>query len=152
MTHFTRRSFSIIVAVDQKNGISKDGKIPWRYPEDMQNFVNQTRNGILIMGRKTYEFIGRPLKNRRTIVVSTTLPATKDIVDDKTIPVYCSDLDSAFRVCERYPRETVWICGGRQIYQQIFNEYMGWCDDIYITRIDKTTSVITSSISVDWTH
>ncbi|HYD97244.1 MAG TPA: dihydrofolate reductase [Noviherbaspirillum sp.] len=71
MPHLT-----IVVAVDEKNGIGIDNKLPWRLPEDLAHFKRITMGHPVIMGRKTYDSIGRPLPNRRNIVI-TRNPAWK---------------------------------------------------------------------------
>jgi len=60
----------LIVAMSQNRCIGRDGGLPWQIPEDMKHFVNVTKGHAIIMGRKTHESIGKPLKNRRNIVVS----------------------------------------------------------------------------------
>ena len=61
---------SIIVAVDEKNGIGKSGGLPWRLPSDLKRFKKITMGHHLLMGRKTYETIGRPLPGRVMIIVT----------------------------------------------------------------------------------
>lgn len=61
---------SIIVAMDRNNIIGVNGEIPWEIPEEIQYFKSITNNKTVIMGRKTYESIGHPLKNRTNIVIS----------------------------------------------------------------------------------
>jgi len=63
-------SLSLIVATDRNNGIGIDNTLPWRLPEDLAFFKRTTTGHAIIMGRKTYESIGRPLPNRRNIVVT----------------------------------------------------------------------------------
>ena len=64
---------SIIVAMDEKSGIGKNGKIPWHIPEDLKHFKQITSSHPVIMGRKTFESIGKPLPNRTNIVVTREL-------------------------------------------------------------------------------
>ena len=61
---------SIIVAVSENGVIGRDGKIPWKLPADLKNFKRLTMGHHLIVGRKTWESIGRPLPGRRMIVLS----------------------------------------------------------------------------------
>lgn len=60
----------LIVAMATNRCIGKDGTLPWRIPEDMKHFVRVTTGHAILMGRKTHESIGKPLKNRRNIVIS----------------------------------------------------------------------------------
>lgn len=64
--------FNIIVAVDFKNGIGKNNTIPWKNSEDMKHFKNITTGTTIIMGRRTFESIGKPLPNRINIIVSSS--------------------------------------------------------------------------------
>ncbi|WP_313214788.1 dihydrofolate reductase, partial [Soonwooa sp.] len=61
---------SIVVAMGKNNAIGKDNQLLWHLPEDLKHFKNLTSGHPIIMGRKTYESIGRPLPNRTNIVVS----------------------------------------------------------------------------------
>lgn len=63
--------FILIAAMAENRVIGRGGKLPWNNPEDLQNFKRLTTGGVIIMGRKTYESIGRPLPNRRNIVLSS---------------------------------------------------------------------------------
>ncbi len=63
-------SLSLIVATDRNNGIGIDNALPWRLPEDLAFFKRTTTGHPIIMGRKTFESIGRPLPNRRNIVIT----------------------------------------------------------------------------------
>ena len=62
-----------IVAMDEHRGIGKDGKIPWHIAEDFKHFKETTLGYPIIMGRKTYDSIGRPLPGRRNIVLSSSV-------------------------------------------------------------------------------
>lgn len=63
-------SLSLIVATDRHNGIGINNTLPWRLPEDLAFFKRTTSGHAIIMGRKTFDSIGRPLPNRRNIVVT----------------------------------------------------------------------------------
>lgn len=65
-----KQRFVFIAAFDEKRGIGKEGKIPWRSKSDLQNFKVQTWGGTLLMGRKTYESIGKPLPSRWTYILT----------------------------------------------------------------------------------
>lgn len=67
-----RRTLGLVVAVARNRGIGKDNQLPWRLPEDLKRFKALTLGHAVIMGRATHESIGRPLPQRRNIVVSTT--------------------------------------------------------------------------------
>ena len=64
-------TISIIVARSKNNVIGNNNLLPWRLPSDLKNFRRLTQNSVVIMGRKTYESIGKPLPNRLNVVVSS---------------------------------------------------------------------------------
>ena len=64
---------SHLVAVSNNNVIGKDNDLPWKLKRDLQHFKNYTTGKTIVMGRKTYESIGRPLPNRRNIIISSTI-------------------------------------------------------------------------------
>ncbi len=65
-----RAPLAMVVAVADNGAIGKDGKVPWRIPEDLKHFKNVTMGHAIIMGRKTWDEVGRPLPGRRNLVVS----------------------------------------------------------------------------------
>ncbi len=99
-----------IIAAIAKNGvIGKNGVIPWHFSKDLQNFKRLTRGNIVIMGRKTFESIGKPLPNRTNIVVSSTL---------KTVPgiIIRSSFQGALHLAQKVGRE-IFIIGGASLYE-----------------------------------
>ncbi|ORE95450.1 dihydrofolate reductase [Acuticoccus yangtzensis] len=110
----------IMVAAVAKNGvIGKDGDLPWRIPSDLKHFKALTTGKTVIMGRRTFEEVGRPLPNRRNIVV------TRSTIDGvETVPT----LPAALALAEG----PVALIGGHAIYA----EGMDHADTIHITRVD----------------
>lgn len=109
-----------IIAAVSKNGIiGIDNKIPWNYPEDMRHFKLCTSNSTVVMGRKTFESIGKPLPKRRNIVVSSK---TIDIEGIETV----SSLEKALTSTDD---SHIWLIGGASIYQ----EGMSYADEIHLT-------------------
>ena len=134
---------NVIVAVDSKMGIAKDGTIPWHYPEDMK-FLRRTttehKGTAIIMGRKTWETIPpkfRPLKNRVNIVLSKTWTEMEDNDDNDNDSVKLfSSLESSLSYCKKNEDIThVFIFGGAQIYDEYMKYYTP--DNIYLTQIKK---------------
>lgn len=116
--------FSLIVACDSKNGIGKNGKLPWNLPEDLRRFKNITNKSNIIMGRKTWESLPiKPLPNRHNIVISHTLKS----VQGATV---CKDLQSALKCLEN---TQTYIIGGSYVYNETMNHPD--CGDIIITRV-----------------
>ncbi len=71
-----RAPLAMVVAIGDNGAIGKDGKVPWRIPEDLRHFKNVTMGHAIIMGRKTWDEVGRPLPGRRNLVVSRTAGLT----------------------------------------------------------------------------
>jgi dihydrofolate reductase len=96
----------VIIAAVSRNGIiGKDGTIPWKLSGDMKRFREATTGKTVIMGRKTFESIGKPLPNRKNIVLSSTLKP----IDGITI---CRSLREALAMAEN----EAFICGGFALY------------------------------------
>ena len=70
---------SHLVALSNNNVIGGNNDLPWRLKKDLQHFSAYTQNKVIVMGRKTFESIGRPLPNRKNIVISTTISSTSEI-------------------------------------------------------------------------
>ena len=104
--------------------IGKGQAIPWHLPEDFKWFKKMTTGQIIVMGRKTYESIGRPLPHRTTLVLSRN--AALQVPGAQVI----STLDQAAPAGET--RE-VFICGGAQIYEQA----LPFCSDLYLTVVKR---------------
>lgn len=103
--------------------IGNGNKIPWHIPDDFKWFKQTTMGHILVMGRKTFESIGKPLPGRETMVLSRSgfsFPGARTISDLK-------EIDSPTEV------RTIFICGGAQIYQQ----YLPCCSELYLTRVKR---------------
>ena len=99
---------SIIVAMSQNFVIGLNNQLPWHISEDLQNFKKITLNHCVIMGRKTYDSIGKPLKDRRNIVISRNNSLLIDGVD------VVNSLDKAISMVE--DSSEIFIIGGEQIY------------------------------------
>jgi dihydrofolate reductase len=115
---------SIVVAMDANRGIGVDNKLPWHLPEDLAHFKRVTLGHPIIMGRKTFESIGRPLPGRRNIVVTRNRDWHHDGVD-----IVHSLADAVALV----GGDAASIIGGAQI----FAEAMGLADRLIVTHIDK---------------
>ena len=115
---------NLIVDVSKNGIIGKDGKIPFFYPADKQYFKEITTNKVLIMGRKTYEEINHPLKDRFIIVLSKT----KNFNDNGIITL--TSLDEALKYVKD---KEVFIAGGRKLYE----EALKIATYLYITEIDE---------------
>lgn len=118
------KHFKAIAAMAENRVIGSGNRIPWHLPEDFQWFKKMTTGQTIVMGRRTFESIGRPLPNRRTIVISRSGFAHPGV---ETLPGW-KEIDLA-----RYPGE-VFICGGAQLYAQTLDV----CSDLYLTHVRGT--------------
>jgi len=113
-----------IAALSENRVIGNGNDIPWRIPEDFKWFKATTMGGVLVMGRKTWDSIGRPLPGRKTAVVSRSHPDLPEGVDL---------LDSLEAVDSRNYQDQIWICGGAEIYRQALPK----CQELYLTLVKR---------------
>ncbi len=115
--------FKLIAAVDTKNGIARNGEIPWDLPSDRARFKELTTGSVVIMGRKTLEAIGHPLANRRNIVLTTQA----DYAAPEGVEIYHKLEDIlALGVPE------AWIIGGEDLYKATIDK----AETLELTKID----------------
>lgn len=100
----------VLVAMTEKRVIGREGRIPWHLPEELRLFRDLTVGHTVVMGRRTFESIGRPLPDRRNIVVSTTLPATPGVI-------VCLTLRKALAEGAAHGKK-IFIIGGRQVFAE----------------------------------
>lgn len=120
---------ALIVAFSKNRVIGKDGVIPWNIDGEKKRFKKLTTGNVVIMGRKTYEEIGRPLPNRNTVVVSNTVKY--EFENCKT----AGSLKDAIRIAKECfgCDKDIFISGGAAIYE----EALSLVDVMYITEIDE---------------
>jgi len=117
------KHFKAIAAMSENRVIGRGHQIPWHLPEDFKWFKRRTAGQVIVMGRKTFESIGKPLPNRTTIVLSRSQfshPGVRTVSDLRQI-------DLADEAREAF------ICGGAQIYAQA----LPLCSDLYLTRLKR---------------
>lgn len=115
---------TIVVAIDTNNGIGINNTLPWHLPEDLAHFKRTTSGHAIIMGRKTFDSIGRPLPNRRNIVITRNPDWQHASVEAVT------SLAAAKALVSGTP---AFIIGGGQI----FADTLADSDRLIVTRIDK---------------
>lgn len=135
---------SLIVAVADNHAIGKGNALPWHLPEDLKFFKRTTMGYPVIMGRKTFQSIGKPLPGRMNIVLSSdpflSLP-------DGT--VHFQDIDTALVHLKDLGTEEVFIIGGGKVYSRT----MSIADRMYITRVHCTIDEADTFFPlVDHTH
>jgi dihydrofolate reductase len=125
------------VAASQNNIIGRGGDLPWRLPADLAHFKRLTMGGAILMGRKTYDSIGRPLPGRKSIVLTrdTSWRAIHDEV------LVADSLDMAIEVAialaaqaEVENADEVFVIGGGEIYRLALPQ----ADRVYLTRVHTT--------------
>ncbi|MCR4264084.1 MAG: dihydrofolate reductase [Candidatus Roizmanbacteria bacterium] len=116
---------SIIAAIDKNRGIGIHNTIPWDIPEDLQHFKKITMGHPVIMGRKTYESIGRLLPGRTNIVITRNPHYAGDV---KVV----HSLDEALSYAQSIDQNEVFIIGG----EEIFKQSMGKADKLYLTILE----------------
>lgn len=123
--------FSIIVAIGNNNEIGKNNKLLWHIPEDLKKFKEITQGKTVIMGRNTYESIGKPLSNRHNVVLSKNLKLFSNNCNEKL--EICDDFS---KIVENYKNsdDEVFIIGGAQIYKKALE--LGIVEKLYISHID----------------
>lgn len=117
----------LIVAKAKNNVIGKDNQLIWRLSADLKRFKNLTSGHSILMGRKTYESLGKPLPNRTHLIITRN--------PDFQVPEghFCfSSVENAFIFCNKTGVENLFIIGGGQIYHDSIN----LCDRLEITEVD----------------
>jgi dihydrofolate reductase len=118
------RKISIIVAMSENSVIGLNNQLPWHISEDLKNFRKTTLNHCVIMGRKTYESIGKPLKDRRNIVISRSKSLLIDGVE------VVNSLDKAISIVD--DSSEIFIIGGEQIY----TISLPMATHLYVTKVN----------------
>ena len=113
-----------IVAMAANRVIGKSGTIPWHLPEDFKFFKATTLGHAIVMGRKTYESIGKPLPGRENIILSRTMPETPGITIVRSLEELREPTDG----------RDLFVIGGEEIYRLLLPRVQ----EIYVTKVPKT--------------
>jgi len=119
---------SLIVAMARNGVIGVNNTLPWHLPADLKHFKSLTMGHHIVMGRKTYESIGKPLPGRTSVVVTRN--------PDYFLPdvIVVNSLEAALTACEK--DSEIFVIGGAELYRQAIN----LADRIYLTEIDADIS------------
>ncbi|MDX2061813.1 MAG: dihydrofolate reductase [Bacteroidia bacterium] len=117
----------LIAAVAENLAIGKEGKLPWHLPADLRHFKELTLGSPILMGRKTYESIGRLLPGRANIIISTNADYR---VEGATV---VRSLPSAIEAAHATGAKQAFLIGGGQLYRQAIDQRL--VDLLYITRV-----------------
>ncbi|MDH5433096.1 MAG: type 3 dihydrofolate reductase [Gammaproteobacteria bacterium] len=120
----SKPTISLVCAMAKNRVIGKDNQMPWHLPADLQHFKKVTMGKPIIMGRKTYESIGRPLPGRQNIVVSRNADLTIEGCDTAT------SFEEALALVESH--DEVMVIGGGLLYQQT----LPFANKLHLTFID----------------
>jgi len=131
---------SLIVAMARNGVIGKDNRLPWHLPEDLKRFKRLTMGHHIIMGRKTYESIGKLLPGRTTVIVSRS--------QDYLVPgaIIAHSLEEAIDRCAN--NDEIFVIGGAEIYRAA----LPLADRLLITQIDREIAGDTVFPPVDWSR
>ena len=121
---------NIIAAITDNNALGKDNKLLFRLKKDMAHFKNITTDNVVIMGRKTYESIGKTLPNRVNIILSRNMESNEDFYTFDSI-------EKAIEWSkENYPQKEIFIIGGASVYDKALKDDI--VDKLYMTKIKQT--------------
>ncbi len=116
---------SFVVAADENNLIGRDNQLPWHLPNDLRYFKNLTWGMPILMGRKTFESIGKPLPGRRNVVITRSGEWRHDGVD------VVHSIDEALALARADDVREVFVIGGAEIFRTAFPQ----ANKIYLTRV-----------------
>jgi len=120
------KPFKAIAAMSLNRVIGAGSRIPWHLPEDFKWFKEMTTGQVIVMGRKTFESIGKPLPNRTTIVLSRSAQNMPGVETISSL----SQLESASAA---FAGRDIFICGGAEVYHQA----LPLCSDLYLTLVKR---------------
>jgi dihydrofolate reductase len=135
---------SIIAAVAENGVIGREGQLPWRLSDDLRRFKRLTMGHTIIMGRRTWESIGRPLPGRRTVAVSRK-PDFRTRVDGVET---ATDLDKALAIAKAAGDAEAFIVGGAELYRESHSR----ADRLYLTRVCAAVDGDTYFPNIEWSN
>lgn len=121
---------SLIAAIGKNRELGKDNHLLFQIPEDMKFFKEKTMGHPVIMGRKTYESIGRVLPNRLNIVVSRSMGAT---ISENSDLVVVNSVEEGIKKATETGKDEIFVIGGAKIFEQS----IGRADKLYLTVVER---------------
>ena len=122
------KMIAAIVAMDKNGAIGQGNKMPWHLPNDLRYFKEVTKDSVVLMGRKTFESIGKKLPNRINIVLTKNPENYNDLQEEGLY--FIDDFEDALSLSKSF-NKTIFITGGSEVYKK----YIDVCDFIYVTHI-----------------
>lgn len=110
-----------ILAKSENNVIGNNNSLPWNLPDDLQWFKECTLNKTVVMGRKTFESIGKPLPKRKNCILTKSSKSING----------CYVYDDIDRFVDDHIHDDVWVIGGQSVYEEFFKI----CDVVYLTLV-----------------
>jgi dihydrofolate reductase len=141
-------TITIVAAIAANGVIGRGGDLPWRLPAELRHFKKLTYGHVLVMGRRTYESIGRPLPGRTTVVVTRRVPTVpKPTTDPSAESVLTADTVQAALARALELDDEVFVVGGAQVYAAALE----MADRMVLTLVDDNPDGDTRFPEVDWT-
>jgi dihydrofolate reductase len=135
---------SIIVAAAENGIIGRGGTLPWRLSDDLRKFKQLTMGHTIVMGRRTWESIGRVLPGRRTVVVSRSAGFRTNVEEVAT----ATSLDQALEIAKATGDDEAFIVGGAELYRESLRR----ANRLYLTRVCAAVEGDTSFPDIEWNN
>lgn len=132
---------SLLFAMDRNHGIGYQNDLPWYIPEDLKYFKKVTMGHTIVMGRKTFDSIGKALPGRKNVIL------TRDqeyVAPENTVVIH--SIDELLKLNHKNQDEEFFVIGGAEIFKQI----LPWTDKLYITFIDAEYNADTFFPKINW--
>ncbi len=123
--NYNKPVLSAIAATAAGRVIGKDNKMPWHLPADLKHFKNLTSGHPVLMGRRTYESIGKPLPNRTNIIM------TRDINYSAPDCIIVNSVETAVSMANELDMDEIFVIGGAEVYRQLLPQIQR----VYLTEI-----------------
>ena len=139
-------SLSIIVAIGENGVIGRDGQLPWQLSADLRRFKRLTMGHPIVMGRRTWESIGRPLPGRTSIVVTRQ----EDFTTNFPEVIVAADLPSALKAAAATEggQDNIFVIGGAELYAAA----LPMADWLYVTRVKAAVEGDARFPDIDWSR
>ena len=125
------KRFKIITCISENLGIGKDGDLLYRIPNDLANFKRMTKGCVVVMGRKTFESIGKPLDKRISIVITSD---KEYCIDSDPNAYIVHSVQEAVDLCNAMFKDRRWyVIGGASVYSQFIDADL--VDEMYVTKV-----------------
>lgn len=127
---------NLIACVDKNWGIGKNGSLLFSIKQDMEFFKSKTIGKTVVMGRKTFDTLGKPLKGRKNVVLTHNPDFKHEGV------IVCRSVDEVLKICEN---DEIFVIGGSEIYER----FLPYCKTAYITKVDAIKDADAYMVNLD---